>query len=341
MPPFFFLCPDLEPVFRNHTGSAVSAEKYFGFANRSIGFIGGRHPTPPDWNPYYPEPMAPGTKISNYGVAHEPGGPEAKHMTRMRHPLERAESLGQLQEFPWPDFSELDYTELTKRAQEIVAAGFLPEVHMAFTIWEQSWYIRGMEGLMLDMADDDPKATFLLDTITENACRRIEAYAHAGAEHIHLGDDVGTQHGLMMSKTMYREWIKPRLAKVIAAAKAINPEVIISYHSCGYVTPLIEDFIEAGIDVLNPVQPECGMDFADIHADFGDRLSFWGTIGTQSTMPFGTPDEVKREVWKNLDVAGSKGGLWCAPTHILEPEVPWENIIAYVEACREYTKAGA
>ena len=78
------------------------------------------------------------------------------------------------------------------------------------------------------------------------------------------------------------------------------------------------------------------MDFEDVHRDFGDRVSFWGTIGTQQLIPYGTPAEIKRQVWKNLDIAGSKGGLWCTPTHILEPEVPWENIIAYVEACREY-----
>jgi uroporphyrinogen decarboxylase len=78
------------------------------------------------------------------------------------------------------------------------------------------------------------------------------------------------------------------------------------------------------------------MDFADIHADFGDRVSFHGTIGTQTTMPFGTPDDVRREVLRNLTIAGPKGGLFVAPTHLLEPEVPWENIEAYIGACREF-----
>jgi uroporphyrinogen decarboxylase len=111
--------------------------------------------------------------------------------------------------------------------------------------------------------------------------------------------------------------------------------VIFSYHTCGYVTPVIDDIIEIGVDVLNPVQPEC-MDFAEIHAKYGDRLSFWGTVGTQSTMPFGSPAEVRRVVHRNLDIAGRSGGLLCTPTHMLEPEVPWENIVAYVEACRDY-----
>ena len=98
---------------------------------------------------------------------------------------------------------------------------------------------------------------------------------------------------------------------------------------------MIPHLIEAGIDVLDPVQPEC-MDFGEIHAAYGDVLSFHGTIGTQTTMPFGTPDDVRREVFKNLDIAGDKGGLFVAPTHMLEPEVPVENLVAYINACKEY-----
>ena len=124
---------------------------------------------------------------------------------------------------------------------------------------------------------------------------------------------------------------------MIDAAREVKPDLIVFYHSCGYVEPMIPYLIEAGIDVLNPIQPEC-MDFGEIYQKYGDRLSFHGTIGTQSIMPFGTPEEVKAQVKKNLDIAGKKGGLFVAPTHMIEPEVPWENILAYVEACREYMK---
>jgi uroporphyrinogen decarboxylase len=79
------------------------------------------------------------------------------------------------------------------------------------------------------------------------------------------------------------------------------------------------------------------MDFAGIHAEFGDRLSFNGTLGTQTLFPFGTPEQIRAEVFRNLDIAGDKGGLFCCPTHMLEPEVPWENVLAYVDACREYS----
>jgi uroporphyrinogen decarboxylase len=78
------------------------------------------------------------------------------------------------------------------------------------------------------------------------------------------------------------------------------------------------------------------MNFAEVHAKYGDRLSFNGTLGTQRLMPFGTPEEVQKEVRRNLEIAGERGGLFCCPTHMLEPEVPWENIEAYVAACREF-----
>ena len=143
------------------------------------------------------------------------------------------------------------------------------------------------------------------------------------------------QSSIMMSKELYCKYIKPRLKRVIDAAKAINPELIVFYHSCGHVTPFIPDLIEAGVDVLNPVQPE-SMNFEEVYREYGDRISFCGTLGTQTLMPFGTPEEIRETVFRYLDMVGEKGGLLICPTHVLEPEVPVENVVAYIEACKEY-----
>ncbi len=143
------------------------------------------------------------------------------------------------------------------------------------------------------------------------------------------------QHTIMMSEELYRTWLLPRLKRIISAAKAIKPDILIIYHSCGFVEPMIPYLIEAGVDILNPIQPE-SMNFAEIKRKFGDKISFHGTIGTQTTMPFGTPEEVREAVFKNLRIAGENGGLLVAPTHMLEPEVPVENIVAYIEACRDF-----
>lgn len=340
-PVFFFLCPEQVENYKKITGSQNSFEEYFDFSNRMIGVVQPKAPDVEiDWKKFYSYELDPGVKFNGWGVAHEPGGAAAKHMTRMRHPMAEFSSMEQFESYPWPNYSEIALEPMRQQCSRIKNAGYLAEAHMAMTVWETSWYLRSMEELMCDMFSEDEKAVFLLDKVTDISCAKVAAYAGAGVDHIHLGDDVGMQQSLMMSADMYRLWLKPRLAKVIKTAKTINPDIAISYHSCGYVKPLIPDFIEAGIDILNPVQPEC-MDFDDVHKDFGDKLSFWGTIGTQQLMPHGTPAEVKAEVFRNLDIAGSRGGLWCTPTHILEPEVPWENIIAYVDACREYNNYGA
>ena len=205
---------------------------------------------------------------------------------------------------------------------------------MQCTIWVTSWYIRGMENLMMDMMCDEEMAAAILDWVAAMSTQRALLYANAGCDILFLGDDIGMQRSIMMSRELYTQWIQPRLKKLIAEVKAVRPDIIVFYHSCGFIEPLIDDLIDAGIDVLNPIQSEC-MDFGEIYAKYHDRLVFHGTIGTQTVMPFGTPEEVRAEVWKNLDIA-KEGGLFVAPTHLLEPEVPWQNILAYVQACREY-----
>ena len=186
------------------------------------------------------------------------------------------------------------------------------------------------------MMSEDPIAELLLDKVTDVAVRQMESLARAGVDSVYFGDDIGMQRTLMMSESLYCQWLKPRLARLIKAAKDINPDIIIIYHSCGYIKEFIPHLIDAGIDVLNPVQPE-SMEFKQIHDEFGEVLSFHGTIGTQSVMPFGTPSDVRKKVFENLDIAGKKGGLFVAPTHLLEPDVPIENIVAYIRACAEYT----
>jgi uroporphyrinogen decarboxylase len=289
-----------------------------------------------DWKRYYPDGFTHAVKFDGWGVAHE-DSPDAHHMTRMHHPLARAASVAELEAYPWPDFERLDFSYLKPQVDAIQAKGLAVFVWAECTIWETAWYLRSMENLFVDMACDEALATCLFDAITDRACTRAKKFAEAGADILGLGDDIGMQSSAMMSVEMYRAWLKPRLARVIAAAKSVKSDILISYHSCGYVLPFIDDLIEAGVDILNPVQPEC-MEFAELYAKYGDRLSFNGTLGTQQLMPHGTPQQVRDEVRRNLTLAGAKGGLFCCPTHMLEPEVPWANIEAYVEACRAFKR---
>jgi uroporphyrinogen decarboxylase len=162
-----------------------------------------------------------------------------------------------------------------------------------------------------------------------------ERYAAAGCDVLSLGDDVSTQLTMMMKVATWREFIKPRLAKVIEAAKKVKPDILIFYHGDGNLQAIIPELIEIGVEILNPVQPEC-MDPVTIKKQYGDRLSFWGAIGTQTVMPFGTPQQVREVCEKMIQEVGRGGGLGLAPTHVLEPEVPWENIQSFVDVVKEH-----
>jgi len=333
-PAEIMLCPAQLRRFTQETGRPErKLAEHFSFPFRNVQDL---RQTCVDTNAflrYFPGGLKQGARVSGWGVAHEPGSTE--HFTHMRHPLAGDITMDDLLAYPFPKLNHENAEEQKQQAKNIKQAGFAAYGHMSCTVWETSWYMRGMEELMMDMLDYDERAEYILDYVTDMSVERARSYARAGVDVLLLGDDVGMQCATMMSGELYRAWLKPRLSNVIRAAREIKPDILVQYHSCGYVRPLIDDLIEVGIDILNPVQPEC-MDFAEIHAKYGGRLSFNGTLGTQTAMPFGSPDDVYQKVHKNLDIAGSKGGLFACPTHVVEPEVPWENIMAYFEACREY-----
>ncbi len=328
----FLLCPSLVERYKKETNSAVDYQDYFNFAWRRMPWLIANDTNLERFHKYHTV-ITDATVIDEWGVGHV-STPTSMHMTQMLFPLGNATSVEDILNYPMPSYSEKSNPDLKAEAEAIHARGFASVGNMQCTIWESAWYMRGMENLMMDMMSEDPMADALLDRVTEISLSRAILYANAGVDILFLGDDIGMQSSIMMSEQLYCDWLKPRLKHIISEVKKIRPDIIICYHTCGFVEPLIPHLIEAGVDVLNPVQPEC-MDFAEIYAKYSDKLCFNGTIGTQTTMPFGTPEDVRREVFKNLDIARN-GGLFVSPTHLLEPEVPWENIVAYVNACKEY-----
>lgn len=329
----FELCPSKVMEFKEMHGD-IDYRTYYGFPEIYVPDLPVK-PVAYEERLSYIKDAKPGITFDIWGIGYEPGSEACRHMKHFRHPMKEFTSLDEFEKYPYPGYLDSDTSEIKPRVDEIHSMGFAASASMACTVWEVAWYLRGMEQLMTDMILDEDLAAYHLDRITEISCHRASVFASAGVDIILTGDDVGMQNSLMMSEELYCKWIKPRFAKIIAAAKKANPKVLIEYHSCGYVRPLIPHFIECGIDILNPVQPEC-MDFKDIFREFGDKISFKGTIGTQTTMPFGSPDDVRRVVRENLDTAGRNGGLFCCPTHMIEPEVPWDNINAYIEACIDY-----
>ena len=334
VPVEFMLCPSLVEEYRRQENQPeLPYEDYFQLPWRRVGDLVPDDTDLSRFEKYHEGRLNDRVTIDEWGVGHE-STPTSMHMTKMLFPLEDAEDVQEILDYPLPGYSLKNNADLADRVKALHDRGIASVGNMQCTIWETSWYLRGMENLMMDMLTDEEMAAAILDRVAAMSTQRALLYVNAGCDILFLGDDIGMQHSIMMSRELYTTWIQPRLKKLIAAVKAVRPDIIVFYHSCGFIEPMIDDLIDAGIDVLNPIQSEC-MDFAEIYAKYHDRLVFHGTIGTQTVMPFGTPEEVRAEVWKNLDIA-KEGGLFVAPTHLLEPEVPWQNILAYVQACREY-----
>jgi uroporphyrinogen-III decarboxylase len=187
--------------------------------------------------------------------------------------------------------------------------------------------------MLMDFAENPE----LIDRIFEIPFRYHLAAAkrlvEMGVDMIWTGDDVGTQHGMLISPATWRRFFKPRMAEFISTLKAINPQVKIAYHSDGNIEPIIGELIEIGLDVLNPIQPAC-MDPAKLKRLYGDNLCFWGTIDEQHTLPFGTPEQVRAEVLSRLETVGYDGGLIISPTHHVQLDTPLENFWAMVHAIK-------
>lgn len=326
--------PAIQKLFEEKTGHRNPAE-YFDYDIAGVGFKGPI--TTPDWSPWYPQGLPEGTTISEYGTAHKPGS--FHHFWQLDYPMKDVTSVAQMEEFPWPDITApARHEHLEADVQRLHAEGWYV-IGSVGHIWETAWQITSMEKLMMDFIEHPDQAAYVLDRITEDQVFRATRLTRAGVDQLHCGDDVAMQHKMMMHPNTWRQWLKPRWAKVWKAAREINPEIQIWYHSDGNVEAVVEDLIEIGMDILNPVQPEC-MDPAMMKAKYGDRIAFWGCVGTQTTFPFGTPDDMRQTVKHLIETVGKGGGLFLAPTHVLEPDVPWENILAFFEAVDEYGKYG-
>ncbi|MCX7887382.1 MAG: hypothetical protein N3B01_09055 [Verrucomicrobiae bacterium] len=275
---------------------------------------------------------APLEEVDEWGVWWRSGG--FHHFAHIESPLCNVEDFQQLKQYPWPDLDQAyRYDGVRERIEELHRLGFAVAAY-AGSVFEQAWFLRGFERLMMDMTAEKEIAHYLFDRTTAFQQHAAAQFARAGADIIITGDDIAGQHGLLMSLGTWREFLKPRLAATVRAVKAANPDSFVFYHSDGNVEAAIPELIEIGIDILNPVQPEC-MEPALIKQRYGDRLSFWGTVSVQRTMPFGTPEQVRAEVCDRIRQMGHNGGFILSPAHVLPPETPWENIVAFFEAADE------
>jgi uroporphyrinogen decarboxylase len=208
------------------------------------------------------------------------------------------------------------------------------------TIFESAWALRGLEQMLIDMVKDPDLADQVLEIPYQYHLTAAKRLVEMGVDMIWVGDDVGTQHEMLISPEMWRRYLKERMASFIQECRAINPSVKIAYHSDGNIRRILPELIEIGLDVLNPLQP-ASMDPAEVKRMYGDRLCFWGTIDEQHTLPFGSPEDVRAEVLERIESVGKGGGLILAPTHHVQLDTPLENFRAMVDAIQNTPYASA
>ena len=324
--------PGLMKTFRDRTGATDEPDEFFDFDTRSVNLNPTRKQT--DFRRCFDQALPDDVVWDEWGYGAVRGSVE--HFLEYRyHPLSECTTTEQILEFDWPDVdAEYRFDGIAEKTSGYQKRGYAVTGELYLTIFETAWLLRGMQNLLTDFYHNEALAHALCEKITELRVRQAVQYARAGVDILRLGDDVATQHGPMFSVDLYRRFLKERTRRIVAAAKGAKSDLLVFMHSDGAVMDFIPEYIDIGIDIINPVQPECN-DLAELGRTFGGRISFWGGIGTQTTMPYATPKEVTLKVAELVALLGRRGGLLIAPSHILEPDVPWDNVLAFIQAAKK------
>ena len=199
---------------------------------------------------------------------------------------------------------------------------------IGFSLFERAWSLRGFENFLADLASEEKFVCELFEQILDYNMKTIDHALKYPVDGFFFGDDYGQQRGLLMSPATWRRLIKPHLAKMFDKVKRTGRTVAL--HSCGNLSDILGDLIDIGLDIYQTVQPEI-YGLKEIKERFGAHLTFWGGISTQQTLPYVTPDEVKKITRETIKILGKGGGYIAAPTHQVSIDVPVENIIALAE----------
>ena len=206
--------------------------------------------------------------------------------------------------------------------------------HLGWGLFERSWTLRGFENALMDSFAEPDFYEEMLDRLTDLYISFVKYTADMPIDGILFGDDWGDQRGVILGPERWRRFLKPRWAKIYEVVHSHG--LIAMSHSCGSVADIMPDIIEIGLDVLESVQPEAaGMNPCELKKKWGDKITFWGCLGSQSTIPRGTPEEITAEVKRLKKEMSPGGGYILAPAKPLQPETPVENAAAVVEAFAE------
>jgi uroporphyrinogen decarboxylase len=320
--------------FETETG-AVDPAEYFDYDLRVVSLqrrFGGTNPR--KWQPEAPA----NAEFDEWGIGHWAGGAQDTY-ERMFPPMAGMDGVEAVNAYPEP---ALDVADAAKKARIFHERGY-PVIGYAGSIYEWSWWLRGMEQFMVDLLSAPTLAQAIIAKVAGFTRRLALATAAAGIDVLSFYDDAGSQSGMQISPEMWRSFVKPAWKDVLDAVRLRHPSAVFFLHSCGNIEAIVADIVELGFHILHPIQPEC-MDAPAVKRAWGDRIIPCATLGAQRTLSLSTAEEVRRETVRVMDTMAGDGRAIVCPSNRIQPETPWENILAFARAARDHArgrKAGA
>jgi uroporphyrinogen decarboxylase len=246
------------------------------------------------------------------------------------HPISNPDRI---LDYPFPDPDQpglMDYAErlVASQGQEYFIVAF-----QHISLFERAWALLGFENLMIAIAEENPDLDEFFGRIGAFQTRIAKRFIACGVDGVRVGDDYGSQDGLIISPEKWRRYIKPNLRKLYSAYQAAGLPVF--QHSCGDLRTILDDFLELKLDVLHPLQPKA-MPLEKVEEILGGKICFFGGIDTQELLPFRTPAEVREGVLSCVRLLGKRGGYLIAPSQEVMSDVPIENIRSLVTAIRDF-----
>jgi uroporphyrinogen decarboxylase len=255
--------------------------------------------------------------------------PTSLYVEVVKCPLAGVSSVEEVERYPMPDPyapGRIDNAirDIARFKQDFFVIG-----DCEISMFEMAWHLTGLEDYLIGMADEEEWVDALNDKVEAFTTGLAEQLVRAGVDAIWLGEDLGSQVSTLISPDTWRRMFKPRHARLIQKLRAINPELILIMHSDGAVAPLIDDFIEIGVDVYNPVQPNVpGSDPAELMEKYGGRIRFFGGIDQQALLPEGDAGKIEKAMRLYAGTLGVSGGYLMAPAHVLQADVAPETVEA-------------
>jgi uroporphyrinogen decarboxylase len=252
-------------------------------------------------------------------------------------PMAHFETVADVEAFEFPDpLAEGRFDDAAMYIEKYKDEYFIVG-DMELSMFDLMHLAVGMEKLLIDMAMGKDYVPALIEKTKSFSLDIGKKLAAMGVDGIWAGDDFGGQNGMLISPKMWRKYFKEPYRQIYAELKAVNPDVMIMQHCDGAVAPILGDWIDVGLEVFNPVQPNVpGHEPEDLKGQFGDRLSFWGAIDQQHLLPYGSPAEIEADVAEKIRVLGQGGGYMCSPAHIIQSDTSMENVEAFVAAVKKH-----